>query len=502
MFPVIKNIKIESPIRLMPGITKISTFSEKGGRHLVVFGETDPLSCVLLGKIIETTTGADLTNANLWLSISRPRVGLIFGRRGTGKSYDLGVVLEALASENNTFKLGKYCPPVVVFDPLNQFWTLQDEPDSSDPEETQQLEEMDKWGIQATVLSNVRILVPRGTPRRHPDAIEFSIQIASLDIDDWCGFFQVNKYTDPMGQLFSAAFDKVTTIGYQSVNHGEVAPVPRYDLDDLLNCIREDVEINDPNRGFHSNTIRAVTTRLAELRRTPIFSGTSDMSIQDVFCPGMISIFMLRDVDEATRGVVVSQIVKKIVKARAIGRDAEEIARRIRIRAQSLSNQTERDKLEQQADSLIQKAGEEGVASGWIVLDEAHTICPASGETAAREVIIELAKQGRHLGLSLLAATQQPSALSTKLCSQRDFIILHNLGIKQDVDAGLSLLNPNFPSAIGSGREQINTNIPSVLLNSLGRGEAIFSVDEVNRNFLIRIRPRATAHGGKEPIFI
>ncbi|GAI47176.1 unnamed protein product, partial [marine sediment metagenome] len=34
------------------------------------------------------------------------------------------------------------------------------------------------------------------------------------------------------------------------------------------------------------------------------------------------------------------------------------------------------------------------------------------------------------------------------------------------------------------------------------RGEAIFSTDEVNRNFLIKIRPRATAHGGKEPLFI
>lgn len=501
MFPILKNIKL-SPIRVTPSITGIRYFNEKGIKHLVVFGEEQSGPCALLGKLIETTTGADMSNANLWLDISRPRVTLIFGRRGSGKSYDLGVIIEALASEDTTFKVGTYRPPIVVFDPLNQFWTLQDEPVTDDPEDVHQLQELRRWGIQPVFLTNVKILVPRGTPRRHPSACEFSIHVASLTTDDWCGFFQVNKYTDPMGQLISSAYDRVTTVGYET-SQGKVAPCPDYHLSDLIRCIREDVEINDPSRGFHQNTVRAVISRLAEINRTPLFSGPLELSIQDIFAPGIVTVFMLRDVDEATRGVIVSQIVKKIVQARALGRDAEEMPKRLRVRAQSIDDPKGKQELEEHADSLIEKANKESVPSGWIVLDEAHTLCPASGETASKEVLIEFAKQGRYLGLSLMAATQQPSALSTRLSSQRDCIILHNLGIRQDVDAGLSLVNPNFPtSIIVSGREQITSSIPSVLLNSLRRGEVIFSVDEANRNFLVKVRPRATAHGGREPLFI
>lgn len=501
MFPILKNINL-NPIRLTPSITGLRHINEKGIKHLVVFGEEEPGPCVLLGKLKETTVGADFSNANVWLDISRPRVILIFGRRGSGKSYDLGVIIEALASEDTTFKVGTYRPPVVVFDPLNQFWTLQDEPDTGDIEDTRQLAEMKKWGIQPISLTNVKLLVPRGAPNRHPSACEFSIHIASLTTDDWCGFFQVNKYSDPMGQLISAAYDKVTTSGY-TTSDGEISPCPGYHLNDLIRCIRDDVEINDPGRGFHQNTIRAVVSRLSEISRTPLFSGPSDLSIKDIFAPNTISVFMLRDVDEATRGVVVSQIVKKIVQARSLGRDAEEIPSKLRIRTQGMDDSNEKKRLQEHADSLTEKASEEAVPSGWIVIDEAHTICPASGETASKEVLIEFAKQGRYLGLSLMAATQQPSALSTKLSSQRDFVILHSLGIRQDVDAGLSLVNPNFPSSIiHTARDHITSNIASILLNSLERGEAIFSVDEANRNFLVKVRPRATAHGGKEPIFI
>lgn len=501
MFPVIRNIRIDSPTRLAPGISNMLVKLERGTKHLVAFSEGNPGPCALLGKIIETTTGADLTNGNLWIDISRPRVGLVFGRRGTGKSYDLGVILEALASPDTVFKLGTFCPPVVVFDPLNQFWTLQDQPDPGDPEEAKQLTEMANWGIVPTTLRNVKIYIPKGAPCRHPSAIEFSIQVSSLDIDDWCAFFQVNKYTDPMGQLLNTAYDKITSSGYANNHHEQIPALTDYGLDDLIQCVQEDIEINDPNRGFHINTIRGILARFSELRRTPLFSGSSNLSIQDIFSPATISVFMLRDVDEATRGVVVSEIVKKIVRARAVGRDAEEIPRRLRLRAQGISSRDEKDKLEEQANALTERAGSQGVPAGWIVLDEAHTMCPASGQTASKEVLIELAKQGRHLGLSLLVATQQPSALNAKLCSQRDYVILHNLGIRQDVEAGLALVNPNFPSVLGAGRDQITVNIPSILLNSLARGEALFSSDEVNRSFLIRIRPRATAHGGKEPLF-
>ncbi len=497
------NVRFDNVVRVSPPLTKLPVINIAGTKHIVIGREGEKISnAIFLGKIREYTTGRALFNANVWLDVSRPKVILVFGRRGTGKSYDLGVIIEGLISTESKIRVGNYKFPVVVFDPLNQFWTLREKFNIEDEEEKRQLGLLKKWGLEPASFDNVKIFVPKGTQKRYPGAITFSLDISSMDADDWCGLFKVDKYVDPIGQLLSSAYTKVTESGYRVMN-GFIKPKKDYDIADLIRCIEEDVEINDDRRGFSRQTRRAVLFRLRELGKMPIFSGLG-VDVRSIFVPGQVSVFMLRELDESTRALIVGQIVKKILQARGIRWENEEIAKRLFQKAKELRTTKPEisKKLEEKARCLMKDAEEKGVPAGWVILDEAHTLCPSEGVSPAKEVLITYVKQGRAMGLSLAAATQQPSALSNKLISQRDIILVHHLGIKADVDAALSQMNPNFPEAIIKGRDKITANVQSFLINSLSRGVAILSSDEADRNFIIAVRPRVSPHGGKEPLFI
>src|SRR5690349_1130187 len=61
---------------------------------------------LLLGRLIEAGP-----RRNLWLDISGEQVVAIFGKRGTGKSYTLGVFIEGLASGPGTSQLASVTTP-------------------------------------------------------------------------------------------------------------------------------------------------------------------------------------------------------------------------------------------------------------------------------------------------------------------------------------------------------------------------------------------------------
>lgn len=504
-FVSLPSIDLEDAPRVTPAIDRVTFLQVGASRHLIIGTEKAAMnSAILIGKVAEHTTGREMSNASIWLEVSRPKVILVFGRRGSGKSYDLGVIVEGLTSQDSEIcvRRGKRTPPVVIFDPLNQFWTLSEPPNPSDEDEKSQLLLLTKWGLRPGHLTNVKIFVPKGTPARHPMASEFSLDVSTMEIDDWCGLFQVDKYTDPIGQLLNSALRKVTQGGYQAGGRGvgaKAAPC----IEDIVQCIQSDDEINHPQSGFHRQTIRAVISRFVELETMPLFTG-GGVDIRAVFVEGQISVFMLREVDEGTRSVVVGQVIKKIMKARGLRWENEEVAKRLNREAElrRASELADAAAFEAKAQALLQESAEQGIPPGWVVLDEAHVLCPAEGLSASKSILIEYVKQGRAMGLSLAAATQQPSALSPKLISQRDLILVHHLGIKSDMEAALSQMNPNFPDAIIEGRERITDGVPYILLNRLKRGQVIISSDEASRNFLAVVRPRVTSHGGKEPVFI
>ena len=132
-----------------------------------------------------------------------------------------------------------------------------------------------------------------------------------------------------------------------------------------------------------------------------------------------------------------------------------------------------------------------------MVLDEAHILIPSDGATAATNPLIDYVKRGRDAGLSLIFATQQPSAVNSKLMSQVDMTFTHMLGFEADVIAAIN----RMPTRNMVDYEVDNERASSIseVIRSLSPGEAVIADGASSRAFLVKIRPRCTAHGGETP---
>ncbi len=114
----------------------------------------------------------------------------------------------------------------------------------------------------------------------------------------------------------------------------------------------------------------------------------------------------------------------------------------------------------------------------------------SAGSRAGRVLTNEWLRQGRQPGLSLVLATQRPSALGKDVLSQADVIICHRLTLRDDIRA-LEEARPTYlKETIPEAMDRLGT----------GRGAAIV-IDDVTESYhVIKIRPRASEHGGGEPV--
>ncbi len=79
----------------------------------------------------------------------------------------------------------------------------------------------------------------------------------------------------------------------------------------------------------------------------------------------------------------------------------------------------------------------------WLAIDEAQNYCPSGKNSLSKEIIIRWAKEGRQPGLSLIVATQQPSAIDSEVLSQCDSRIIHKLTNREDIKA-INALSENY----------------------------------------------------------
>lgn len=437
---------------------------------------------ILLGKVVEKST-PNFRNANIWLDVNKPKVIFIAGRRGTGKSYDLGVIAEGLISTKSKIAVKDSKISGIFFDIQNIFWSMMFEPSESDSDEKKQLEELEKWGLDRSSF-DIKVFAPRGSRDNLPNFREFSIKPSDLNDDDWCQLFGYEKYSQPSGQLIASAYRKVTQEGYSEVPSKE-----DYSIDDIINCIEGDPDINSETRGFNLNVRRAVSQKFSEANGWCIFSdhGTE---LTELYAPDTFSVILLKDLDISTQVLVIGLITKKVYEARSRANTIEKQYRKL--------NNSKDPKYKEILKGLDAKRKQLNFPPCWLFLDEAHVICPSDHPTTAKEHLIQYVKLGRDKGLSLVFATQQPSAVDSRLISQRDIIIAHTLGISQDIVTAENQMGCDIPSEINIDNTNFSSYILQRLIRSLKRGEAVFADDEVNRIFIGKIRPRISSHGGAD----
>ena len=118
----------------------------------------------------------------------------------------------------------------------------------------------------------------------------------------------------------------------------------------------------------------------------------------------------------------------------------------------------------------------------WYMLDEAHTFFEGVGEAALETILT----RGRAPGVSLVLATQRPSAVSDVAISQSDVIVSHRLTSEADLDA-LEAAQPTYM------KTSLDERLPT------GTGEVIVIDDTTETVHAANVRRRETPHGGDSP---
>jgi len=448
------------------------------------------LESFFIGKVAEY--GKSL---NVWIDYEGAHAVYVMGKRRSGKTYTLGVFLEGLSSDN-WIRQGRKKQAILMLDTMNVFTTMPYTIDKVYKEGSDKIEEFRKWGLKPEQF-NIVLFYPRGTsPPLEGISKEIAIKPSDLTDEDWAALFGLDTYSDPMGQLIADIYEKVALEGYQTIDGRRLDRIQNYSMDDLINCLTSCEEIQT---NYHSDTVRAIRARLKAVRRLPVFS-EAGIDIKQLFSPGQISILLIRDIDQSLRSLLVGLLVKKIMEFRSVSENFEKSAEVHKERFQSFQEKGDEEKATEayQKFQEYMEGAQTGLPRGWIVIDEAHNYMPSKGITPSGEPLKKYVNEGRNLGLSIVVATQNPSALDPAIRRNANILIMHSISMRDDISAAEGMINTFLPDSFQFRREKISSRVFEQLVRSLPKGYAVISNDEISRVFVAKIRPRITVHGGAE----
>ncbi|MEW5848022.1 MAG: DUF87 domain-containing protein [Myxococcota bacterium] len=438
---------------------------------------------IYLGQIAETGPQRKLSFGG-----SQEFVTLILGKRGSGKSHTLGALVEAFATKSDHTSISdfKRRRAVLLLDPMGNFWTTAHVVSSTGPEKVKkQFASLDGWGCKPEDV-DVTVWLPAGfrTPNDPSTVQEFRVRACDLDEADLADLLGINLLKDAQGAALAEAHSAVTEDGWSGPN-GRVPPRDDYSLGELAQYLEH---LRDQGGGDHAlPTLRALIRSLRALERKPVFNGQGT-PLTDMLAPGRLSVLMLPlRVGPDLRRVITRILIRRILRERE---EASQIRQRLDIEVLTADA---RDRLEAELQHRIPRSV--------LAIDEAQELL-GEGGGEAKEALEDFCLLGRNYGLSLVMATQRPtaSAVSSKVRSQVDLYFIHRLLTQDDIDISENNLLAVLPSEILEGNRTLDF---SQLVRSLERGQVIVSAshatasEKVNRIVLARIRPRITVHGGE-----
>jgi len=387
----------------------------------------------------------------IFLDVARSHVILVGGKRGSGKSYTLGAIAEEIS--NLEPEARKNIAPL-IFDTMGIFWTMKYE-----NEKEKFL--LGEWNLKPKKLP-VKVFAPYGYFKQYqekgiPVDQPFALKVSEMSAEDWLLMFNLTM-TDPIAVLIQKTL-------FQLKESQE-----NYDINDIIEIIN-----NNPNS---TNEQKNAATSFFEAAITwGIFAEKTEKETQisDLTTAGTTTIIDLSVYNSVgafnVRALVIGLVSKKLFSERMIARKQEEIEA-VRHGIDYLAYKSERQ------TPLI-----------WIFIDEAHEFLPKTGKTSATDSLVQLLREGRQPGVSLVLATQQPGQIHQDVMTQSDVIISHRLTAEQDIRA----LNEIMQSYLLEGIKKSIDDLPNL------KGSAIILDDNSERLYPMRVRPRFTWHGGEAP---
>lgn len=415
-----------------------TVFGGKFGGTLRVLGneENNGEGILFLGNYmaLDHSRGAEV-----YLDALKPHAVLICGKRGYGKSYTMGCMLEELSFLPEPVK-GNLASLIV--DTMGIFWTMKN-PNISEAER------LKNWELTPSGLKT-EIFVPAGNikvyRKRDIEVKPFSISVRELSGSQWCRVLRIEEVS-PLGILLVRAIE--------SLREKEEP----YSFEDIINEIFLDTRSDSSSKGAAENCFRAVKSwGLFSKEGTPL---------SELITGGRTTI------------IDISTLENENVCAAAVsilaGRLYEE-----RIEARRLYEKKQ----------MGEKSEDKEFPMVWLFIDEAHIFLPAGKESLASEVLINRClRQGRQPGLSLVLATQRPASLHPDVVSQSDLLICHRLTSSDDI------------LALEASRPLYMQESLRAYLKKMGseRGAALIVDDHSESVHMVRVRPRRSWHGGGEP---
>ncbi len=388
---------------------------------------------------------------NIFMDVARSHVVLIAGKRGSGKSYTLGTIAEEISSLNEEER--ENIAPL-IFDTMGIFWTMKYE-----NEKEKSL--LNEWGLKPKKLP-VKVFAPYGyfdyyTENGIPVDSPFAIKVSDLEAEDWALIFNLS-FIDPVAVIIERII-----FSLKEKSDG-------FDINDIVFSITNDKNANDTQKNAAIGLFQAADTWGVFAKKN-----MPETRIEDLLNPGVTSVIDLSVYNAVgvfnVRALVIGLLCRRIFNERMKARKIEEV-----------------DAVRHGVDYLAYRKKRE-TPLAWIFIDEAHEFLPREGKTSATDALVQLLREGRQPGISLVLATQQPGQIHRDVMTQSDIVIAHRLTSMADVMALNEIMQTYLVESI---KKQID-DLPDL------KGSAIILDDNSERIYPMRVRPRFTWHGGEAP---
>jgi hypothetical protein len=402
------------------------------GKHYVKMGQNTSLSNKILMDVI------------------RSHVVFICGKRGSGKSYSMGVIAEGMSDLPTEIKDNV---AVVMLDTMGIYWTMK-YPNKKDEKL------LKEWELESKPL-DIHIYTPKGYYKKYKDEgiptdFPFSVRPFDLEASDWCMSFDLDLNSE-IGVAIERTINDLKE------------ETKEYDIDDIIKKAKEIEDVKkEVKEAIVNRFVSAKKWGLFDKEGTPIHELVKggQVTVLDVSCyatlPGASNI----------RALVIGLVSDKLFLERMVARKKEEYDS-IKKDTTLLEKEDQKKK-----DPLV-----------WLVIDEAHEFLPNEGKTTATKPLVTILREGRQPGISLILATQQPGKIHTDVMTQSDVVLAHRITANFDIKA-LGMLMQSY---MREGLDKQLNNLPRV------EGAAIIFDDSNEKMYPMRIRPRFTWHGGASP---
>ena len=382
------------------------------------------------------------------MDVARSHVVLVSGKRGSGKSYTLGVIAEELSAlpKETSQNIAS-----LIFDTMGIYWTIKSQNDKDK-------ELLREWGLKPKNLP-ARIFVPYGhydsyLEKGIPADERFALDVAELNTEDWVITFGLSM-TDPVAVLIERTLNVLKEKSSFSVRN-------------IISFLERDEKTSAEVKNAAISLFEAADS-------WGVFAtGKQVTKVRDLVSAGVTSVLDLSVYNSIgafnVRALVISLISRKIFNQRMEARKKEEV--------ESVANKLSFSSSGKKENPLV-----------WMFIDEAHEFLPLDEKTVATDALVQLLREGRQPGISVVLATQQPGKIHKDVMTQSDIVISHRVTSAQDLEA----LNSIMQSYLLDSIKKYMDDLPTL------KGSAIILDDNSERIYPMRIRPRFTWHGGEAP---